>query len=86
MHLLLPLIDSAYPCHYAIENHIFGRASIILLLLLLLLLLLFWFGFDIKCNNFCLFVSNISNMRKSFSSDIQTLRSGLKKRDPAEFF
>ena len=29
---------------------------------------------------------NISNMRKSVSSDIQTLRSGLKKRGTAEFF
>ena len=31
-------------------------------------------------------VSNISNTRKSVSSDIQTLRSGLKKRGAAEFF
>ena len=30
--------------------------------------------------------SNISNTRKSVSSDIQTLRSGLKKRGIAEFF
>ena len=30
--------------------------------------------------------SNISNTRKSVSSDIQTLRSGLKKRGAAEFF
>ena len=29
---------------------------------------------------------NISNTRKSVSSDIQTLRSGLKKRGAAEFF
>ena len=32
------------------------------------------------------FWSNISNTRKSVSSDIQTLRSGLKKRGAAEFF
>ena len=31
-------------------------------------------------------LSNISNTRKSVSSDIQTLRSGLKKRGAAEFF
>ena len=31
-------------------------------------------------------VRNISNTRKSVSSDIQTLRSGLKKRGAAEFF
>ena len=30
--------------------------------------------------------SNISNTRKSVSSDIQTLRSRLKKRGAAEFF
>ena len=30
--------------------------------------------------------SNISNTRKSVSSNIQTLRSGLKKRGAAEFF
>ena len=30
--------------------------------------------------------SNISNTRKSVSSGIQTLRSGLKKRGAAEFF
>ena len=30
--------------------------------------------------------SNISNARKSVSSDIQTLRSGLKKEGAAEFF
>ena len=30
--------------------------------------------------------SNISNARKSVSSDIQSLRSGLKKGDVAEFF
>ena len=30
--------------------------------------------------------SNISNMRKNVSSDIQTLRSRLKKRGAAEFF
>ena len=29
---------------------------------------------------------NISNTRKSVSSDIQTLRSGLKQRGAAEFF
>ena len=29
---------------------------------------------------------NISNTRKSVSSDIQTLRSGLKKLGAAEFF
>ena len=29
---------------------------------------------------------NISNTRKSVLSDIQTLRSGLKKRGAAEFF
>ena len=32
------------------------------------------------------FWSNISNTMKSVSSDIQTLRSGLKKRGAAEFF
>ena len=31
-------------------------------------------------------VSNISNTRKRVSSDIQTLRSRLKKRGAAEFF
>ena len=31
-------------------------------------------------------ISNISNTTKSVSSDIQTLRSGLKKRGAAEFF
>ena len=31
-------------------------------------------------------LSNISNTRKSVSSDIQTLRRGLKKRGAAEFF
>ena len=31
-------------------------------------------------------VSNRSNTRKSVSSDIQTLRSGLKKQGAAEFF
>ena len=29
---------------------------------------------------------NILNMTKNVSSDFQTLRSGLKKRDTAEFF
>ena len=32
------------------------------------------------------FSSNISNTGKSVSSDIQTLRSALKKRGAAEFF
>ena len=35
---------------------------------------------------FTYYVSNISNTRKSVSSDIQTLRRGLKKRGAAEFF
>ena len=30
--------------------------------------------------------SNISNMRRCVSSDIQTLRSSLKRRGTAEFF
>ena len=35
---------------------------------------------------FLLFESNISNTRESVSSDIQTLRTGLKKRGAAYFF
>ena len=31
-------------------------------------------------------IINISNTRKSVSSDIQTLRGGLKKRGASEFF
>ena len=37
-------------------------------------------------NHVITFDVNISNTRKSVSSDIQTLRSGLKKRGAAEFF
>ena len=37
-------------------------------------------NYDMFCS------SNISNTTKSVSSDIQTLRSGLKKRGAAEFF
>ena len=52
------------------------------------------FSKDIQCRDFnydldCvlnLILSNISNTRKSVSSDFQTLRSGLKKRGAAEFF
>ena len=46
--------------------------------------------FIVKCysNSLLLrnFRCNISNTRKSVSSDIQTLRSGLKKRGAADFF
>ena len=38
------------------------------------------------CRNIILISHNISNTRKSVSSDIQTLRSGLKKRGTAKFF